>query len=103
MDFYSLIAMSCDGMFARETSGMDVARPLRKTKLDGTPYYRREAVEAEIQELATLSVNELERRSVLWPSTTPGFVSPEALVYFVRNLPDGAPRDKLTEQLLSRP
>jgi DNA-directed RNA polymerase specialized sigma24 family protein len=71
-----------------------VVRPLRKTKLDGTPYYRREAVEAEIRETATLSLTELERRS--------GFVSPEALVYFVRNLPDGAHRQKLTEQLLSR-
>jgi hypothetical protein len=71
-----------------------VVRPLRKTKLGGTPYYRREAVEAEIREIATLSITELERRS--------GFVSSEALVYFVRNLPEGAHRQKLTEQLLRR-
>lgn len=77
-----------------------MARSLRKTKLDGTPYSRREAVEAEIQELATLSGSELERRAALGPSTSPGFVSPEALVYFVRNLPDGAHREKLTEQVL---
>lgn len=81
---------------------MVVTRPLRKIKLDGTPYYRREAVEAEIRELAILSGIELEHRTALWPSTTPGFVSPEALVHFVRNLPDGALRDKLTEQVLSR-
>lgn len=79
-----------------------MARHLQKTKLDGTPYHRREAVEAEIQELETISASELERRSALWPSTTLGFVSPEALVYFVRNLPTGAHRDKLTEQLLGR-
>jgi len=79
-----------------------VARPLRKTKIDGTPYYRREAVEAEIQELSTLNVAELVRRSALWPSSIPGFVSPEALVYFVRNLPNSNHRDKLTEQLLGR-
>lgn len=79
-----------------------MARPLRKTKIDGTPYYRREAVEAEIQELSTLNVAELVRRSALWPSSVPGFVSPEALVYFVRNLPNGNHRDKLTEQLLGR-
>jgi DNA-directed RNA polymerase specialized sigma24 family protein len=79
-----------------------VARPLRKTKLDGTPYYRREAVETEIQELSTLSVDELERRAARWPSTASGFVSPEALVYFVRTRPDGAHRDKLTEHLLGR-
>jgi hypothetical protein len=71
-----------------------VVRPLRKTKLDSTPYYRREVVEAEIRESATLSVIELERRS--------RFVSPEALVYFVRNLPDSAYRDALTAQLLDR-
>ncbi len=79
-----------------------MARPLQKTKLDGTPYYRREAVEAEIQELAIISATELESRSALCPSTSPGFVSPEALVYFVRNLPAGAHRDTLTDQLLGR-
>ena len=81
---------------------MAQVHPLRKTKPDGTPYHRREAVEAEIQELAALSAAELERRSALWPSTVSGFVSPEALVHFVRNLPDGSHRDKLTEQVLGR-
>jgi hypothetical protein len=70
--------------------------------MDGTPYYRREAVEAELQELSAISASELERRSALWPSTSPGFISPEALAYFVRNVPAGAHRDKLTEQLLHR-
>lgn len=79
-----------------------MARPLRKTKLDGTPYYRREVVETEIDEIATINVTELVRRAALWPSTASGFVSPEALVYFVRKLPAGAHRDKLTEQLLVR-
>lgn len=77
-------------------------RPLRKTKLDGAPYFRRAVVESEIQELTTIDTAELERRSVLWPGTSPGFISPEALVYFVRNLPTGAHRDKLVEQLLMR-
>lgn len=79
-----------------------VARSLQKFKLNGTPYYRREVVETEIDEIATLSVTELVRRAALWPSSASGFVSPEALVYFVRNLPDGAQRDKLTEHLLGR-
>ena len=79
-----------------------MARSLRKSKMDGTPYCRREAVEAELQELTAISAAELERRSALWPGTSPGFISPEALVYFVRNLPAGRHRDKLTEQLLSR-
>lgn len=79
-----------------------MARSLRKTKLDGTPYCRCEAVEVEIQELATLSGSELVRRVALSTSTSPGFVSPEALVYLVRNLPDGGHRDNLTEQLIDR-
>nr|WP_187363193.1 sigma-70 family RNA polymerase sigma factor [Massilia aquatica] len=66
------------------------------------PYYRREVVEAEIDEIATLNGAELVRRASLWPSSASGFISPEALVYFVRNLPNGAERDKLTEHLLAR-
>jgi len=79
-----------------------VACPLHKTKLDGTPYFRREAVEAEIEAISDLSVPELERRAALWPSSASGFISPEALVYLVRNLPDSAHRDKLTGHLLGR-
>lgn len=77
-----------------------MARPLRKTKLDGTSYSRRELIESEIDEISTINVTELVRRAALWPSSATGFISPEALVYFVRNLPDGAPRNKLTEHLL---
>jgi hypothetical protein len=79
-----------------------VSRPLRKLKLDGTPYFRREKVEAEIQALAGISAGELERRAGLWQVSEPGFVSPEALLYFVRNAAAGAHREKLTEKLLVR-
>nr|WP_312379159.1 sigma-70 family RNA polymerase sigma factor [Delftia acidovorans] len=79
-----------------------MSRPLRKLKLDGTPYFRRDKIEAEIQALAEIGAAELERRVRLWHPTEPGFVSPEALLYFVRNAPGGAHRDKLTESLLSR-
>lgn len=79
-----------------------MARPLRKHKLDGTPYFRRDKVNAEIQSLAGISAAELERRADLWQVGDPGFVSPEALLYFVRNAAAGAHRDKLTEKLLLR-
>src|SRR6218665_788991 len=59
----------------------------------------REAVEAEVRKLAIHSVTVLGRYSALRPSTSPGFVSPTALVHFVRNLRDGAHRHKLTEQV----
>lgn len=79
-----------------------MVRPLRKSTLDGTLYSRREIVEAEIQELATVSQTELEYRTSIFSSTSPGFVSSEALVYFVRNLGAGLHRDKVTEYLLQR-
>ena len=79
-----------------------MSRSLRKLKLDGTPYFRRDVVESEIQELADVSASELERRARLWSSTELGFISPEALLYFVRNAVPGAYRDKLTEKLLGR-
>jgi hypothetical protein len=61
-----------------------VARPLRKLKLDGTPYRRRQDVEAEIASLDLLSPGELEARCVIWYKTARGFISDEALLYFVR-------------------
>jgi hypothetical protein len=79
-----------------------VSRPLRKHKLDGAPYFRRDEVEAEIEALAGISAAELERRAGLWQVSNPGFVSPEALLYFVRNGVAGAHREKLTEKLLVR-
>jgi hypothetical protein len=81
---------------------MAVARSLRKKKLDGTPYLRRAVVEAEIEGLVALSASELVRRASLWPRTSPGFISSEALIYFTRNLSDGAHREKLTELVLLR-
>lgn len=79
-----------------------MARSLRKYKLDGTPYFRRDKVEAEIQTLTGISEAELERRAGLWQVNDPEFVSPEALLYFVRNAAAVAHRDKLTEKLLLR-
>lgn len=79
-----------------------MSRSLRKLKPDGTPYFRRDLVESEIQDLADVSASELERRAGLWSSSEPGFVSPEALLYFVRNVAAGAHREKLTEKLLVR-
>lgn len=77
-------------------------RCLRKLKLDGTPYFRRDVVESEIQELADVSASERERRAGLWSSRELGFISSEALLYFVRNAAPGAHREKLTEKLLGR-
>lgn len=77
-------------------------RPLRKTRLEGTTYTRRDVVTAEIHVLSSVSAADLEARAAVWTSGSPGFISPEALLYFVRNTIGGAHRDKLTELLLSR-
>lgn len=77
-------------------------RSLRKSTPDGTLYSRREIVEVEIQELSAVSTAELEYRASIFSSTSPGFVSPEALVHFVRNVGAGMHREKLTELLLQR-
>lgn len=79
-----------------------MSRPLRKNTLDGIPYCRRVVVEAELADLATISPQELEARAAARKSSAPGFVSPEALLYFIRNAPAGAHRDKLTQALLDR-
>lgn len=79
-----------------------MSRPLRKHRPDGTPYFRRNEVEAEIQALAGMSHGELECRAALWPASTPGFLSSEALLYLVRNAAPGAHRERLTEKLLFR-
>ncbi|HOY59721.1 MAG TPA: sigma-70 family RNA polymerase sigma factor [Verrucomicrobiota bacterium] len=79
-----------------------MSRPLRKVRPDGTPYFRRGKVEAEIQALAGISPEELERCAGLWQASDPGFVSPEALLYFVRNTTASPHREKLTEKLLVR-
>lgn len=79
-----------------------MSRSLRKIKLDGTPYCRRGVVESEIQALAEISAAELERRAGLWSSSESGFISSEALLYFVRNSAPGAYQETLTEKLLGR-
>jgi len=79
-----------------------VSMPLRKVKPDGTPYCRRDKVEAEIQALAEISEAELERRAGLWQVSAAEYASPEALLYFVRNAAAGAHRERLTQKLLSR-
>lgn len=79
-----------------------MARSLRKTRLDGSPYFRREVVEDEIRKIANLGEPELERLAAIWPTSAPGFVSPEALLHLVRNLPPGVHRDSMTGQLLGR-
>jgi hypothetical protein len=79
-----------------------VSRPLRKYTLDGVRYCRRDLVEAELVDLAATSPQELEARAAARKSSAPGFVSSEALLYFIRNAPAGTHRDKLTQALLDR-
>lgn len=79
-----------------------MARPLRKIKLDGTLYCRRPAVEAEVQELATIDASELVRIAINCSRASADFVSPEALVHFVRNVEPGTHRETLIERLLER-
>lgn len=79
-----------------------MSRPLRKNKLDGTPYRRRDAVEAEIAALSSISILELEARIATRKSSAPGYVSPEALLYSIRNVGAGTHREKLTQALLAR-
>jgi hypothetical protein len=80
-----------------------VTRPLRKLKPDGSLYARREVVEAEISSLEQLDEYVLEVRCGIWPKTKDGFVSTEALLYFVRsaNCSD-THRERLLLELLRR-
>lgn len=61
-----------------------MGRPLRKKTGEGDLYKRRPAVEAEIAELERLDPDELVARCQRWPKSVTGFVSSEALLYFVR-------------------
>lgn len=61
-----------------------MVRPLRKKTGEGNLYTRRPAVEAEIAELERLDSGELVARCQRWPKSVIGFVSTEALLYFVR-------------------
>lgn len=77
-------------------------RPLRKTRLEGTVYSRRAVVTAEIHALLSIGAVELEAQAAVWTTESSGFISPEALLYFVRNTADVPHRDRLTELLLGR-
>jgi hypothetical protein len=79
-----------------------VVRPLRKRrKKSGALYFRRPAVESEILVLAQLSPEELLHRCKIVKSK-PGFVTPEALLYFVRNTVGTTFHDSLVKELLRR-
>lgn len=77
-------------------------RPLRKYRPEGSLYSRRAVVTAEIQALLSLGAGELEARAAVWTSGSPGYISSEALLYFVRTTADGVHRHRLTELLLGR-
>lgn len=69
----------------------------------GIPYIRRKPVEAEINELERLNHSELVTRCNLWPKSVPGFVSTEALLYFVRTTDSAsAYRETLFRALMRR-
>lgn len=80
-----------------------MARPLRKLTREGSPYVRRDAVDAEISDLERLDPDELVARCNLWPKNVPGFVSTEALLFFVR-ITDaaGVHREHLFRALMRR-
>lgn len=73
-------------------------RPLRRCRLDGTPYYRREHVQAELEALLKLSAQDLQERARVWPKGRAGFVSSEALVHLVRV---ATPRSRHQERLVA--
>lgn len=80
-----------------------MVRPLRKLTGKGVPYMRRDAVEAEIAELEELPLDQLVMRCDLWPKTAVGFVTTEALLYFVRTTDASAPqRERLFRGLMQR-
>lgn len=61
-----------------------MVRPLRKCQKNGASYTRRPEVEAEISALESLDLTELEKRSHLTSKDANGYISIEALLYFVR-------------------
>lgn len=77
-----------------------MARPLVKRKEDGTLYTRRPVVEAEIAELELLNQTELVTRCRLQSKSVVGFVSPEALLYFVRTIDSTSPHHELLLSIL---
>lgn len=80
-----------------------MVRPLRKHTLDGILYARRPAVEEEISSLECLSLLELEARCKISSKNSEGYVSTEALLYFLRQSNDlEALQERLLALLLGR-
>lgn len=79
-----------------------MARPLRKLNRESVAYTRREIAEAEINELEKLSDDDIAIRGAVWPKGIPGFISSEALLYFVRNTNNLSLRETLLKSLLER-
>lgn len=79
-----------------------MVRPIQKKYKDGTPYVRRPAVEAEIAALESLELSELEERSRISSKQCAGYISIEALLYFVRNTHSDRFNSVLLTELLRR-
>ncbi len=60
-------------------------RPLARKKLDGTPYTRPAAVEAGIVAVLELARDEKLRRARIRDRKDPGWLTPEVLVYLIRD------------------
>lgn len=81
----------------------DMARPLRKLRPDGSPYARRPAVEAEISALQDFGEFDLVTRCQVSEKAEPNWVSPEAVLYFLRQDDRSIEvRDRLMQLLLER-
>jgi hypothetical protein len=61
-----------------------MARPLKKTKPDGTPYSRSPEMEAQIDEVVRLSLTDLGTRLLITDREANGYLSHECLVHLVR-------------------
>ncbi len=61
-----------------------MARPLTKTKVEGSLYTRPTAVEAQIDEAVCLSQSELQSRLSIADRNAPGYLCSECLVHLVR-------------------
>lgn len=83
-------------------STSDMARPLRKSKLDGSLYTRRPEVEAQIAALQDLEQTALEARCQV-PVGTTDYVSTEVIIYFFRQGKGSEQhREKLLVTLVNR-
>jgi hypothetical protein len=68
--------------------GVELVRPLRKTKTDGTPYTRPDEIEARLEHLEKLPVSEQVRQCEIESEDETDFVPPECVVYLMRNRRD---------------